>query len=265
MLENPKSERVKGISRLNQKDARIESGLFLLEGPQGLKELAATPELAHEVFFTETGYDRYQDEIEALGDAGVGLVEVSELVLEKICDTKTPQGVVAVVSQLDVSLDELLETKPRLIALLDQARDPGNAGTVLRAADAAGADGVIFTAGSVDAYNPKVVRSTAGSILHVPFVLNADSSEAVARLKSAGMQVFAASANGTPITQLGSSLENPTVWIFGNEAHGVSSELLELADEVVSLPIYGQAESLNLATAASVCLYASAFQLFRQD
>ena len=265
MLENPKSERVKGVSRLNQKDARIESGLFLLEGPQGLKELARAPELAHEVFFTESGYDRYEEEIEALGDAGVGLVEVSEAVLEKICDTKTPQGVVAVVSQLDVSLEDMLARKPRLIALLDQARDPGNAGTVLRAADAAGADGVIFTSGSVDAYNPKVVRSTAGSILHVPFVLNADASSAIAQLKAAGVQVFAAAANGIPITELGSRLQQPTAWIFGNEAHGVSGELRDLADEVVSLPIYGQAESLNLATAAAVCLYASAFQLFRQD
>ena len=265
MLENPKSERVKGISRLNQKDARIESGLFLLEGPQGLKELVRTPELAHEVFFTEVAYDRYQSELSDLEDAGVPLVQVSDAVMEKICDTKTPQGVVSVVSQIDLSLDELVSTGPRLLAILDQARDPGNAGTVLRAADAAGADGVIFTADSVDVYNPKVVRSTAGSILHLPFVQNAQPAEIASALKAAGIQVFATAANGIPITSLGEKLAQPTAWIFGNEAHGVSAELLELADEVVSLPIYGQAESLNLATAAAVCLYASAFELFAQD
>lgn len=265
MLENPKSERVKGISRLNQKDARIESGLFLLEGPQGLKELVQTPELAHEVFFTEAAFQRYEAELSDLEDAGVPIVEVSEAVMEKICDTKTPQGVVSVVSQIDLSLEELIASKPRLIAILDQARDPGNAGTVLRAADAAGADGVIFTADSVDVYNPKVVRSTAGSILHLPFVQNAKPAELAAALKAAGIQVFATAANGTPITSLGKKLSEPTAWIFGNEAHGVSAELMELADEVVSLPIYGSAESLNLATAASVCLYASAFELFAQD
>lgn len=265
MLENPKSERVKGISRLNQKDARIESGLFLLEGPQGLKELVAAPELAHEVFFTASAFDRYETELLALEQAGVAIVETSESVMERICDTKTPQGVVAVVSQLDLTLAELLETQPRLLAILDQARDPGNAGTVLRAADAAGADGVIFTADSVDVYNPKVVRSTAGSIFHLPFVQNAKPAEIARALKSAGVQVFGTSANGVSITELGERLRKPTAWIFGNEAHGVSVELMELADEVVSLPIYGRAESLNLATAASVCLYASAFELFAQD
>ncbi len=265
MLENPKSERVKGISRLNQKDARIESGLFLLEGPQGLKELVRTPELAHEVFFTQTAYAKYEDELEEIAATGVPIVEVADLVMEKICDTKTPQGVVSVVSQIDLELDELLDLKPRLIAILDQARDPGNAGTVLRAADAAGADGVVFTTDSVDVYNPKVVRSTAGSILHLPFVQNARPAQLAAALKAAGIQIFATAAHGVPITTLGKKLAQPTAWVFGNEAHGVSAELMELADEVVSLPIYGRAESLNLATAASVCLYASAFELFAQD
>ena len=121
MLENPKSERVKGISRLNQKDARIESGLFLLEGPQGLKELAQNPELAQEVFFTDAAYDRNEAELSALDDAGIPIIEVSEDVMEKICDTKTPQGVVAVVMQLDLTVAELLASKPQLIAILDRS------------------------------------------------------------------------------------------------------------------------------------------------
>lgn len=265
MLENPKSERVKGISRLNQKDARIESGLFLLEGPQGLKELLQFPELVHEVFVTDSAFDRYEFELETLQVSGVSVTEVSQAVMEKICDTKTPQGIVAVVSQIDLSLDELIESKPRLLAILDQARDPGNAGTVLRAADAAGADGVIFTTDSVDVYNPKVVRSTAGSILHLPFVVNANPEEIASKLRAAGIQIFTTAADGTPITQLRDRLRAPTAWVFGNEAHGVSPELATVADEVVALPIFGRAESLNLATAASVCLYASAFELFAQD
>ena len=261
MLDDPKSARVKGVARLQQKDARLETGLFLLEGPQGLKELASNPHLAHEVFATAHAMDRYAEEFDALENASIPVIEVSERVLEKISDTKTPQGVVSVVTQLDVTLDELLDSEPQLIAVLDQARDPGNAGTVLRAADAAGADGVIFTTDSVDLYNPKLVRSTAGSILHVPAVINVDPVTLITGLRTKGIQVFAASAGGKLVTDLQGQLSKPTAWVFGNEAHGVSPEVMALVDEVVALPIYGAAESLNLATAASVCLYASAFEM----
>jgi TrmH family RNA methyltransferase len=252
---------VKGVARLQQKDARLETGLFLLEGPQGLKELCKQPELAQEVVATTAALDRYEDLLDQLYQADVPIIEVSDLVMEKLSDTKTPQGVVAVVSQFDVSLEELIASGPQLIAILDQARDPGNGGTVLRAADAAGADAVIFTTDSVDLYNPKLVRSTAGSILHVPTVINQEPGELIAALKDAGIQVFAASAGGKLITEVTPQLSKPTAWIFGNEAHGVSPEMLELADEIVALPIFGAAESLNLATAASVCLYASAFEM----
>ena len=263
MLDSPKSERVKAVARLQQKDARLETGLFLLEGPQGLKELSKQPELAQEVFATAAALDRYEDLFDQLYQAGVPIIEVSDLVMEKLSDAKTPQGVIAVVSQFDASLDELISCEPQLIAILDQVRDPGNGGTVLRAADAAGADAVIFTTDSVDLYNPKLVRSTAGSILHVLSVVEQNPKVLISSLKAAGIQVFAASAGGKLITELGDKLSQPTAWVFGNEAHGVSAEMLEMADEVVALPIYGDAESLNLATAASVCLYASAFEMHR--
>lgn len=265
MLDNPGSDRIKGVSRLNQKDARTESGLFLLDGPQGLKELSRRPGLAQEVFVTERAADRYFAELEALESAGVEITLVSERVMAKISQTTTPQGVVAVVSQMDIDLGKALSTTPKLVVVLDQARDPGNAGTILRAADAAGADLVIFLQDSVDPYNPKLVRSTAGSILHVPFVKDADPSETISALRNAGLQVFATTASGESITTLRTSLAKPTAWIFGNEAHGVSTQVEEMADRLVALPIYGQAESLNLATAASVCLYASAFEQHSQD
>jgi len=187
---------------------------------------------------------------------------VSEQVLAALSDTNTPQGVVAVCHQFDVSLEDVIATKPKLVALLSQIRDPGNAGTVLRAADAAGADAVIFTAGSVDIYNTKVVRSTTGSMFHLPFVVDVDINETVDALKAAGIQVLAADASGDslPALALDGSLNNPTAWMFGNEAWGFEPEILKLADRVVAVPIYGAAESLNLATAASVCLYSSAFQ-----
>ncbi|MCF8529363.1 MAG: RNA methyltransferase [Aquiluna sp.] len=262
MLEDPKSARVKGVSILQQKDARLETGLFLLEGPQGLKELIKTPEIVQEVFATAEALDRYPFEFEDLDAAGVSVIEVSERVMAALSDTKTPQGVIAVVEQLDVNLAAVIANKPKLIAFLDQARDPGNAGTVIRAADAAGADAVLLSKDSVDVYNPKVVRSTAGSIFHLATVINQDSVTAISALKAAGIQVFAADAGGVPITDISQEvLAQPTAWVFGNEAHGVSQEVLDLADKIVALPIYGEAESLNLATAASVCLYASAFAM----
>ena len=168
-------------------------------------------------------------------------------------------GQVLTAAQMNSITELIINDKPKLVALLDQVRDPGNAGTILRAADAAGADGIVFSKESVDLYNPKLVRSTTGSLFHLPTVIEADSANALADLKAAGMQVLAAAGGGKPITELGSELAKPTVWIFGNEAHGISSDLMDLADQVVGLPIYGSAESLNLATAASVCLYQSAF------
>ena len=254
------SNRIKEVARLSQKDARSETGLFLLEGPQGLKELARYPELAVEVFATQVALERYQSEFEELSGAGVQIVEVSEKTMDRISDTRTPQGVLAVLRQFDIELSDLADQSPKLVAILERISDPGNAGTVLRAADAAGADGLVFSSDSVDVYNPKVVRSTAGSLLHLPVVKNAPVDEAIASLRASGMKVFAASGGGEPITSISQQdLAQPTAWVFGNEAAGVSDETLAACDKVVQIPIFGGAESLNLATAAAICLYTSAF------
>jgi TrmH family RNA methyltransferase len=181
-------------------------------------------------------------------------------VIEKLSETQTPQGIVAVVHQLHIDLEDLIEAKPKLVVLLDRIQDPGNAGTILRAADAAGCDGVVFSPGSVDVYNGKVVRSTAGSLLHVPVVLGTDLGSAIKELQNIGMQVFLADVDGESLPQIQPEvLGQPTVWIFGNEANGADPALRSQVDKVVSIPIYGSAESLNLATAASICLYSSAF------
>ena len=259
MSNDPSAAKVRRVARLSQKDARSETGLFLLEGPQGLKEAVAYPELIDEVFFTTDARDALSREFDLLDAAGVELTEVSDASLKQMSDTNTPQGVIAVCRQLDVSLDELLETGPRLIAFLANVRDPGNAGTVLRAADAAGADAVIISANSVDLYNPKLVRSTAGSLFHVPVVTGVEIESAIQALKAAGLQVFAANAGGEKLPLPDAELSKPTAWVFGNEAWGFEPETLKLADKEVGVPIFGDAESLNLATAASICLYASAF------
>jgi len=175
---------------------------------------------------------------------------------------------------IDVPLDELTsgsprrdpgglpsQPAPRLVVVLANVRDPGNAGTVLRTADAAGADGVIFAGASVDPYNSKCVRSSAGSLFHLPVVLGVRVNDAVAALRDAGLAVLAADGSATlglDDPELAGQLARPTAWLFGNEAWGLPADLAALADERVAVPIYGRAESLNLAAAAAVCLYASA-------
>ena len=146
-----------------------------------------------------------------------------------------------------------------LVVICAQVRDPGNAGTVIRCADAFGADAVILSSDSVEVYNPKTVRASVGSLFHLPIVVGVDLAEAIEACRDAGMQIFATDgASGTDLTDLGADLEKPTAWVMGNESWGLPVEHLALADRTVAVPIYGNAESLNLATAAAVCLYASA-------
>lgn len=260
MIQDPSAAEVKGVAKLTKKESRLETGLFLLEGPQGLKEALQRPKLIEKIFATEAFKEKYPDLISRAEQSRVTLTLVSEAALKSLSDTTTPQGVVAVCQQFHVSLEDVLASKPKLIAFLAQIRDPGNAGTVLRAADAAGADAVVFSKGSVDIYNPKVVRSTTGSMFHLPFVVEADIDLAIETFKDSGLQVLAADINGSSLAGLdASTLVKPTVWLFGNEAWGLEPEVASLADTLVQVPIYGAAESLNLATAASVCLYASAF------
>jgi TrmH family RNA methyltransferase len=186
---------------------------------------------------------------------------VSEPVMGELAQTVTPQGLVGVARFRDVPLADLMSGAGggglALVVVLAAARDPGNAGTVIRTADAAGADAVVLPSGSVDPYNPKCVRSSAGSLFHLPFVAGGDALDSVAALRAAGLQVLAATAAADrSLDEV--DLKGPTAWLFGNEAWGLPPELVAAADAGVRVPIHGRAESLNLATAAAVCLYASA-------
>lgn len=180
---------------------------------------------------------------------------VDETALADIADAVTPQGIVArcrsVVRPLDV-----LPTDSRLVAVGVDVRDPGNAGSIIRAADAAGADAVVFAGDSVDPQNPKAVRATVGSLFHLPVIVERDTAGALSALQAAGLVLLAADGGGA-VSLFDLDLSTPTAWLFGNEAHGLGY-VAELADVRVAIPIYGRAESLNLATAAAVCLYASA-------
>jgi TrmH family RNA methyltransferase len=186
---------------------------------------------------------------------------VSGEIMDELAQTVTPQGLLAVCGFIDVPLAEATAIKPRLVTLLANVRDPGNAGTVLRTADAAGAQAVVFADASVDPYNGKCVRASAGSLFHLPVVAGARLEETVAAVRAAGLRIVAADGRaGHSLDDPGvrDRLAQPTAWMFGNEAWGLPAELVALADESVAVPIYGHAESLNLAAAAAVCLYASA-------
>jgi TrmH family RNA methyltransferase len=272
LLENPRAGRVKAVAALTKKDVRAETGLFLLEGPQAVREaLEYRPELLRELYVTPTAAERY-----GLADTQVDTWFVTEQVLDAMADTVTPQGVVAVCEQFPTSVRQVFPDRagqeaqldsasegglPGLVAILEEVRDPGNAGTIIRAADSAGADAVVLTGRSVDPYNPKVVRSTTGSLFHVPVSVGVGLADTIERAKSLGYTVLAADVSGDDLPDVRAEglLDGPTVWVFGNEARGLTSEDLAMVDRAVKVPIYGRAESMNLATAASVCLYESAF------
>jgi TrmH family RNA methyltransferase len=283
VLDNPRAERVRAVRRLGRRVARERTGRFVAEGPQAVREAVLAHQRSADVvlalYVTPDAADRHADELHLARAAGLRPVPVTAEVLAAMTDTVTPQGLVAVCATVDRPLADVLDDLgarggPLLVAVLAHVRDPGNAGTVLRAADAAGADAVLLTEASVDVHNPKCVRSTAGSLFHLPVVQGTPVEEAVAALRARGLVVLAADGAGdhdlddlldevgpgalASPSQAAPLLARPTAWLLGNEAWGLPAEHRALADAVVRVPLHGRAESLNLATAATVCLYASA-------
>ncbi|MGW9020051.1 TrmH family RNA methyltransferase [Leucobacter chromiiresistens] len=261
ILSSTKSERVRRIASLARKKERRAHGRFLVEGPQAVRELLVhRPELV-ETVYTTLGSENWQAEVDRLAsDAGVRLERATDEVIAAMSETVNPQGVVAVARSWEGSAADAV-AGARLVAILHEIRDPGNAGTVLRAADAAGADAVIFAGESIDPFHPKVVRSTTGSLFHLPVAVAPTLSDAVDAVRAAGLTTFAADVRGADVLEArgAGELDGPVAWVFGNEARGLSEAERALADRSVRLPIYGAAESLNLATAASVLLYETAF------
>lgn len=262
MLDNPRAARVKAVAQLSQRKARSETGLFLLEGPQAVSEaLAYRPELVVELYATPTALERYADIAATAVDAGVDVEFATEEVIDAMADTVSPQGFIAVVHQFPTALKDIFTESPKLVVILEEIRDPGNLGTIIRVADAAGADAVVLTGRSVDLYNPKVVRSTTGSLFHLPITVDVELENVVPLVRDAGLQLIAADIKGEDLVLARSAgvLDLPTAWLFGNEARGLTDEHLALAEKSISVPIYGDAESMNLATAAAVCIYETAF------
>ncbi|MGN9812939.1 TrmH family RNA methyltransferase [Micromonospora sp. BQ11] len=257
----PRTPRVVAARRLQRRRDREATGRFLAEGPQAVREALARPGVVTELFGTPTALDRYADLAARAAGADVPVSEVTDEGLAALAETVAPQGLVAVCRHLDVPLERALSGAPRLVAVLADIRDPGNAGTVLRTADAAGAQVVVFAGEAVDPYNGKAVRASAGSLFHLDVVREPDPRHAVDALRAAGLSILATTGYGDDdLDDLADDgrLTAPTAWLFGSEAHGLSEELTGAADARVRVPLHGRAESLNLAAAAAVCLYASA-------
>jgi RNA methyltransferase, TrmH family len=256
-----RSPRVKAARQLARRTYRERTRSFLAEGPQAVREALAAAAAVTELFVTGAAWSRHGELIARAAAAGAPVHLVSGEVMAELAQTVTPQGLLAVCRFVDVPLPQLVAGAPRLLVVLASVRDPGNAGTVLRTADAAGAQGVIFADSSVDPYNSKCVRASAGSLFHLAVVSGEPISEVASALRRGGLRLLAADGKtGRNLGELESAgqLARPTAWLFGNEAWGLPDRILSLADEAVAVPIYGRAESLNLAAAAAVCLYASA-------
>jgi TrmH family RNA methyltransferase len=243
--------RLAAARRLTRRSARRETGRFLAEGAQAVRE-ALLADAVLELFATAEAIERHGDLLR-----GTDVAEISPKDAAALSETVTPQGLVAVCRLEQPSVEDVLVRSPKLLVALVEPNDPGNLGTIVRTADAAGA-GAVFVDGGADPYNGKAVRASAGSLFHLPVVETAAVELLAAR---AGMTALATTGHGSiDLDDLDDdgSLSAPSLWLFGNEAHGLPDSISQSADHLVRIPIYGRAESLNLAAAAAVCLYASA-------
>ncbi|WP_222196144.1 TrmH family RNA methyltransferase [Modestobacter italicus] len=254
-----RSARVAAARKLTRRSGRDDAGAFLAEGRQAvseaLAEAATDPGAVRELFVTEAAAATHG---ELLAGTRVPVHLVTERAAASLSETVTPQGLVAVCALRDVPAQTLVADPPRLAVAFAELNDPGNAGTVLRTADACGAGAVVFGAGSTDPYHGKVVRSSAGSLFHVDVVRSTPLAELVPQVQAAGVTVLAADGGGeVSLDAAGDQglLAAPVLWLFGNEARGLDPQLAAAADARVRIPMRGRAESLNLSVAASICLY----------
>ena len=238
-------------AKLHRHVSRTRAARFLAEGPN-LVEAALRRGLVGEVFATEDALHRFG----ALLD-GAPISVVTERAAKALSDTVTPVGLVAVCSLPETSLADVLAARPRLVLVAVAVSEPGNAGTLIRLADAMGADAVVLAGHGVDPYNGKCLRASAGSIFSLPVLEVADTEDLIAALQGIGVRVLATTLDGeTSLDDV--DLAGPTAWLFGPEAHGLASDVAALADVRVHIPMRGGAESLNVAAAAAICLYQSA-------
>lgn len=287
-ITSPRSERVRKVAALTGRSARRKQGRFRVEGPQAVRSLLAhRPELALEVHLTERAAEAHPELERLAREAGIPARRVDEQILRAMVRESgpadaaagggsgpagpvgtgapgalvSPQGVVAVGAlptedpdAATAALESLPDDGPLTVVVLHEVRDPGNVGTLIRTADAAGADLVLLTRTSADPYSPKAVRASVGSLFHLPVLTGAESGPLLEALAARG--ITAAATSGYADSELFDvDLPDRIAWILGNEAHGLDEETLAAAPLTVRIPLAGHAESLNVHTAATVCLF----------
>ncbi|WJZ02522.1 TrmH family RNA methyltransferase [Corynebacterium freiburgense] len=267
-FQNPYTERTRSVvnaSKLRRGAARKKAQRFLAEGENAVDAAIATG-AATDVFITEQAAEKFYDLVIAAGHMNIYVHPISESAANSLADTVTSPGIFAVCTPVLWSLDQGLGRKPRLVGVPVETSEPGNAGTLIRVADAVGADAVVFAGHTVDPQSPKVVRASAGSLFHVPVVRESNIEMVLSKLRTRGLNILATAADGEiNLDHADELLTQPTAWLFGNEAHGLGESLLAKADYRVRIPIRGRAESLNVATAASICMYESAKAQYSQE
>ncbi|MEV0252433.1 RNA methyltransferase [Nocardia sp. NPDC050712] len=252
-----RNPRVVSFVKLHRSVQRRKTGLFLAEGANSVASALETGRV-EELFFSSKAAARETELVAGAAARGVRTTLVSDRAAEMLGETVTPPGLVAVCRQVDVPLTDLLAASPRTLAVPVEISDPGNAGTLIRVADAVGAAGVVLAGDSVDPHNGKTVRACAGSLFHVPVARARDIDATLTALEGAGIALLATTARGeVDLDEADDILRGPVAWLFGNEAHGLDRAVADRATHRIRIPIHGRAESLNLAAAASICLYAS--------
>ena len=248
-LQNPV---VKAAAELKQKKYRTQNGLYLAEGLRTAEEAVAY-KAVETLFYVAIDDKRTMHLLEDAAAQNIKLVCVSENVMKKIADTETPQGIIAVCKMRQPKLENLLASG-KMLLVLDRVGDPGNIGTMLRTADAAGIGGLVLLKGCADIYAPKTVRSSMGSLFHIPVLSGVSEQEFVSAAKKAGYDLLVTCLDGAD-NLYKADLSGRIAFVMGNEAGGVSETLLEKADKRVYIPMAGRAESLNVAMAAGIVMF----------
>ncbi len=265
-LNSPHIERVKALLGPRGKKTREAERTFVVEGIQSVRE-ALMPKINEglalkKIYVTEDGLTKLSSEISEEVLSKYELITVSDQVMKAMADSESPQGILALCSTKSLKLKDLWQMSPRKIAYFWQIQDPGNAGTVIRTADACGFDAVVFSEASVDIFNPKTVRATVGSLWHIPVIADVDFSDFISESKDQGLSIYALDARGNSILDtafIKQSSAGPSVWIFGNEARGLPELPADL--NTVSIPMKGFAESLNVASAAAIVMHSVGLSL----
>lgn len=253
-----RNPRVVSAVKLQRAATRRKSGRFLAEGANAVTAALETGRV-HELFYSLGAAERETALIAGAAADGVRTTLVTDRAAEHLGETVTAPGLVAVCELVDVRLAEILDRGPRMLAVPVEIAEPGNAGTLIRVADAVGADGVVLAGETVDPHNGKCVRASAGSLFHVPIARGRDITATLDAISAAGVTILATAANGeVDLDAADDILTGPIAWLFGNEAHGLDPAVAARADHRIRIPIHGRAESLNLAAAAAICLYSSA-------